>query len=89
MRKWLSLILLVASVAYAAPKVTSELAAHLEEVSPDELVRILIVMEARMPQEELLELTDGLPRDQRRVVVEALVIVERVRCVVEVDGCVE
>jgi subtilisin family serine protease len=70
MRKWLLLLLLVASAAYAAPRVTDALAAHLEEVSADELVRIMVVMEAAMPQDELLALTDGLSRDQRRVIVE-------------------
>jgi len=70
MRKWLLLILLAASAAYAAPRVTEALAAHLEEVSPTELVRIMVVMEAGMPQDELMALTDGLSRDQRRVVVE-------------------
>jgi hypothetical protein len=70
MRKWLLLILLVASAAYAAPRVTEALAAHLEEVSPTELVRVMVVMEAGVSQDELMALTDGLPREQRRVVVE-------------------
>jgi subtilisin family serine protease len=61
----------VGAVAYAAPNVTPELAAHLEEVAPGELVRVLVVMEEQTPQDRLMALTDGLTRDERRVVVEA------------------
>jgi len=61
---------LVAAAAYAAPNVTPELAAHLDGVGPNELVRILVVMEAQMPQDRLMALTDGLARDERGVVVE-------------------
>ena len=59
-----------AAAAFAAPNVTPDLVAHLETVGEDELVRVLVVMEARMPQDELTALTDGLTRDERRVVVE-------------------
>ena len=70
MRSLVILFGVLAAAAFAAPNVTPELAAHLETVGADELVRVLVVMEARMPQEELMALTDGLTRDERRVVVE-------------------
>jgi subtilisin family serine protease len=61
---------LVAGASFAAPKVTPRLAAHLEEVSAGELVRVMIVMEEQMSQDRLMALTEGLNRDERRVVVE-------------------
>ncbi|UCH79079.1 MAG: S8 family serine peptidase, partial [Candidatus Coatesbacteria bacterium] len=70
MKRFLILATLVAAVAYAAPKVTPELAAHLEEVGPNDLVRVLVVMEDQMPQDRIMALTDGLSRDQRRLIVE-------------------
>jgi subtilisin family serine protease len=70
MKRLLLLVLFVAAVAYAAPRVTPELSAHLEEIPADEQVRILVSMEDRMPADELYALTDGLTRDQRRIVVE-------------------
>lgn len=70
MRRLLVLTLLIAGMTYAAPKVTPQLAAHLEEVSAAELVRIIVVMEERMPQETMTALTEGLTRDERRLVVE-------------------
>ena len=60
MRVLCALFGVVAAAAFAAPNVTPDLAAHLETVGADELVRVLVVMEARMPQEELMALTDGL-----------------------------
>ncbi|UCH79003.1 MAG: S8 family serine peptidase, partial [Candidatus Coatesbacteria bacterium] len=66
---WVAL-LLIAGVAFASPKVTPELAAHLEEVPPSELVRVMVAMEARVSSEKLEALTEGLPRDQRRLIVE-------------------
>jgi serine protease AprX len=59
----------VVASAAAAPRVTAELASRLEEVGPDDLVRILVVMESQMPQERMMALTEGLPRAQRRLVV--------------------
>ncbi len=45
MKLSLILALLVAGASFAAPEVTPRLAAHLEEVSAGELVRVMIVME--------------------------------------------
>jgi subtilisin family serine protease len=61
---------LVASVAFAASKVTPRLAAHLEDISDSELVRVIIVMEEQVSQDTMTALTEGLDRDERRVVVE-------------------
>jgi subtilisin family serine protease len=66
----LVLTLLIAGMTYATPKVTPQLAAHLEEVSAAELVRIIVVMEEQMPPETMTALTEGLTRDERRLVVE-------------------
>jgi subtilisin family serine protease len=71
MKRLLVLITLVGAVAYAAPNVTPELAAHLDGVGATELVRVLVVMEEQVPQDRIMALTDGLTRDERRVVVEA------------------
>jgi subtilisin family serine protease len=71
MKKLIFLVVLAAAAAYAAPNLTPELATHLEGVGPDELVRVMVVMDAQMPQDRLMALTDGLARDERRVVVEA------------------
>ncbi len=70
MKTSLILALFVAGASFAAPKVAPRLAAHLEEVSAGELVRVMIVMEEQMPQDRLMALTEGLNRDERRVVVE-------------------
>jgi len=69
-KRSLVLVLLVAGASFAAPKVTPRLAAHLEEVSAGELVRVMVVMEEQMSQDTLMSLTEGLDRDERRVVVE-------------------
>ncbi len=71
MKRWLVVLALaVTGAAYAASKVTPALAAHLEGVSPTELVRVIVVMEEQMPQEKIMALTEGLTRDERRLVVE-------------------
>jgi subtilisin family serine protease len=70
MKRTLLFALLVAGAALASPKVTPQLAAHLEEVPAAELVRVIVVMEEQVPLEKLTALTDGLSRDERRVVVE-------------------
>jgi subtilisin family serine protease len=70
MKRTLLFALLVAGAALASPKITPQLAAHLEEVPAAELVRVIIVMEEQVSQEKLTALTDGLTRDERRVVVE-------------------
>ena len=70
MKRSLVLVLLVAAAAFAAPKVTPRLAAHLEEVSAGDLVRVMVVMEEQVSQDTLTSLTEGLDRDERRVVVE-------------------
>ncbi len=57
-------------MAYGSPGVTPELAAHLEEVGPRDLVRVLVVMEQQMPQERIMALTDRLTRGERRTIVE-------------------
>jgi hypothetical protein len=45
MKRLLVLAVLVGAVAYAAPNVTPELAAHLDGIGATELVRVLVVME--------------------------------------------
>jgi subtilisin family serine protease len=69
-KRSLVFVLLVAGAAFAAPKVTPRLAAHLEEVSAGDLVRVMVVMEEQVSQDTLMPLTEGLDRDERRVVVE-------------------
>jgi subtilisin family serine protease len=69
-KRSLLLALLVAGASFAAPKVAPRLAAHLEEISAGEFVRVIVVMEEQMPQDRLTALTEGLDRDERRVVVE-------------------
>jgi len=61
---------LVAGASFAAPNVTPRLAAHLEEVSAGDLVRVMVVMEEQVSVDTLTSLTEGLDRDERRVVVE-------------------
>ena len=70
MKRLIVLCGVAAVTAFAAPNVTPELAAHLETVGPGELVRVLVVMETQLPQAKLMALTEGLTRDERRVVVE-------------------
>jgi subtilisin family serine protease len=71
MKRLLVLAVLVGAVAYAAPNVTPELAAHLDGIGATELVRVLVVMEEQIPQDRIMALTDGLTRDERCMVVEA------------------
>lgn len=69
MRQVVVWALATAGVA-GALNITPALLAHLEETPPGELTRIMVVMDERYPQEELMALTEGLPRKERRVVVE-------------------
>ncbi len=70
MKRTLLFALLVVGAALASPKITPQLAAHLEEVPSTELVRVIVVMEEQVSLEKLTALTEGLSRDERRVVVE-------------------
>ncbi len=68
--KTIILLSIVGAVAAgAAPILTPALVSHLAQVPPDELVPVIVVMEKAMPQGELLALTEGLPRAQKRVIV--------------------